>query len=199
MIECPYCYRVFRQPPEKLGARCPKCKMPLYEDPARRKKSAEKDHGPCEQHPESPSIARCTRCDKPMCQTCRTRWHEEPVCPKCVDESIADDEPSPREAQLQTKQAWVSIILGMAAWMLLLLTLAPLSMFHQAPVGRMIIFMTFFLFFVSLVPAVFGLGHAMSALRLRGDHGKLATFGLGCTGAQLGIAIGIIVLNIWHN
>jgi uncharacterized membrane protein len=134
-----------------------------------------------------------------MCQTCRTRWHEEPVCPKCVDESIADDEPSPRESQLQSKQAWVSVILGFVAWMALLMTLAPLSSFHQAPVRGIIVFMTFFLYFISFVPAVFGLGHAMSALRLRGDHAKLATTGLVTTGSQLGIAIGVLVLNIWHN
>jgi len=50
MIECPSCYRVFRQPPEKLGARCPKCKMPLYEDPGKRRKDPDKDYGRCDVH-----------------------------------------------------------------------------------------------------------------------------------------------------
>lgn len=199
MIECPFCYRVFRQPPEKLGARCPKCRMPLYEDPARRKKAPEKDFGPCEQHPESPSVARCARCDKPICQACRTRWHEEPVCPRCVDESIADDEPSPREAQLQAKHAWTGLVLGFIGWMVLLLTLAPLSMFHQAPVRGVVLFLVYVLFLGSFVPAIFGLGFAASSIRLRGDHGRLATIGLTATGSQLGIAIAFIVLNIWHN
>ncbi|MBI2806148.1 MAG: hypothetical protein HYX68_14295 [Planctomycetes bacterium] len=199
MIECPYCYRVFRQPPEKLGARCPKCKMPLYEDPAKRKKNPEKDYGPCVQHPEAQSVARCSRCDTPMCQTCRTRWHEEPVCPRCVDESIADDEPSPREAQLQTKHAWTGVILAFTGWMLLLLTLAPLSMFNPGPVKPIILFSTYFLALGSFLPAIFGLGYAASAIRLRGDHGKLATIGLASAGSQLGLALGIFVLNVWHN
>jgi hypothetical protein len=199
MIECPYCYRVFRQPPEKLGARCPKCKMPLYEDPAKRRKNPEKDYGPCTQHPESPGVAKCSRCDKPICQACRTRWHEEPVCPSCIDESIAEDEPSPREAQMQTKQAWISVTLAAAAWMVLLLTLAPYATFHQGQVKPTIVFTTYFLFLGSFVPGVFGLGFSVAAIRLRGDFRKLATCGLIGSGAHLGLAIGLIVLNVWHN
>lgn len=199
MIECPFCYRVFRQPPEKLGARCPKCKMPLYEDPAKRRKNPDKDYGQCEQHPEAPAVTKCSRCERPVCQVCRTRWHEEPVCPRCVDESIADDEPSPREAQLQTKQAWTSVILAAIGWMVLLMTLAPYSSFSQGQVKSSIVFTTYFLFLMSFVPALFGLGFALSSIRLRGDFGKLAAGGLIVAGSQLGLAIGLIVLNIWHN
>jgi hypothetical protein len=199
MIECPYCYRVYRQPPEKLGARCPKCKMPLYEDPSKRRKTPDKDYGRCDQHPDAQALAKCSRCDRPMCQTCRTRWHEEPVCPRCVDESIADDEPGPREAQLQTKHAWTSVILATVGWMVLLMTLAPYSQFHAGQVRPIIIFITYFLFLGSFVPAVFGVGCAVSAIRLRGDFGKLATCGLVGAGTQLGLAIGLIVINIWHN
>ncbi len=199
MIECPFCYRVFRQPPEKLGARCPKCRMPFYEDPAKRRKAPEKDYGPCPQHPESASVATCTRCNAPVCQSCRTRWHEEVVCPQCVDNSLADDEPSPVEAQMQTRQAWFSIILGVSAWMLLLLTFAPLTTFHQGQVKSTIVFVTYALFLGSLVPTVFGLGYAFSALRLRGDYGKLATCGLVCAASQVGLTLGVIALNLWHN
>ena len=199
MIECPFCYRVFRQPPEKIGARCPKCRMPLYEDPAKRRKNPEKDHGKCEQHPETASVTTCSRCAKPICQACRTRWHEEPVCPHCIDESIADDEPGPREAQMQTRHAWVSVILASAGWMILLMTLAPYSTFHLGQVRPTIVFMTYFLFLGSFVPAIFGLGHGVSAIRLRGNLGILATCGLVGAGTQLGLAIGLIVINIWHN
>jgi hypothetical protein len=199
MIECPFCYRVFRQPPEKIGARCPKCRMPLYEDPAKRRRNPEKDEGPCEQHPECAAIARCARCGKPVCPTCKTRWHEETVCPQCVDNSIADDEPSPLEAHTQSRQAWVSVILGLAAWMLLALTLGPLATFSQPGQAKILVFLTYLCFLGSFVPGVFGLGHAIAAIRMRGDHGRLAVVGLSGTGSQLGLAIGVIVLNLWHN
>lgn len=199
MIECPYCYRVFRQTPEKLGARCPKCKMPLYEDPSKRRKTPDKDYGHCLQHPDLPALTTCSRCNQPICQGCRTRWHEEPVCPRCVDESIADDEPSPREAQMQMKHAWFSVILGVVGWGLLLLTLAPLATFHTRQASAGIVFLTYLLFLGSFLPAVFGLSCGVSAVRLRGDFGKLATCGLVGAGAQLGLAIGVIVINVWHN
>jgi hypothetical protein len=200
MIECPFCYRVFRQPPEKLGARCPKCRMPLYEDPAKRRRTPDKDQGTCIQHPEAAATTRCSRCDTPICQTCRTRWHDETVCPSCVDNSVADDEPSPLEAQTQTKQAWVSVILGLGAWMLFLLTLGPVATFTQpAGVRPTLVFLTYLCLLGSFVPGLFALGHAVAALRLRGDHGKLATGGLCFAGSQLGCAIGIILLNLWHN
>ena len=158
MIECPFCYRVFRQPPENLGARCPKCRMPLYEDPAKRKRAAEKDYGPCKQHPDAGSIAECSRCGKPICQNCRTRWHVEPVCPNCVDQSIAQDEPSPVEAMMQGRQAWFSLVLALFGWMLLLLTLGPLATFHQTPVEKAIIFITYACFLGSFLPGVFAPG-----------------------------------------
>jgi hypothetical protein len=199
MIECPFCYRVFRQPPEKLGARCPKCRMPFYEDPAKRRKAPEKDHGPCRQHPESASIANCSRCNAPVCQTCRTRWHEEAVCPQCVDNSLADDEPSPMEAQMQTKHAWFGVIFGIVAWALLLFTIPMVIQFHNGTVKPIFLTGTYCLFLGSMIPAVFGLGFAVSAVRLRGDFSKLAASGLICAGGQLGLILGIIVINLWHN
>jgi hypothetical protein len=199
MIECPYCYRIFRMPPEKIGARCPKCRMPLYEDPSKRRKTSDKNYGPCAQHPEAPSVAKCSRCGNLVCQSCRTRWQEEIVCPTCVDRSIADDEPSPQEAHLRSRQAWASVILAFVGWMLFLLTLAPFSAFHQSPVPKTMVFGVYFFFLISFVPALTGLGNALAALRLRGDYLALATCGLVCSGTHMGLALGIILINLWHN
>jgi len=173
--------------------------MPIYEDPAKRKKGPERDHGHCEQHPEAGSIAKCSRCDKPVCQTCKTRWHDETVCPQCVDNSVADDEPSPQEAQLQTKQAWVGVMLAAGAWLLLILTLGPFAAFFgPQPARSTIIFLAYFCYLGSFVPAVFGLGHAIAAMRLRGDSEKLALGGLIASGTHLALALGFIVLGLWH-
>ncbi len=198
MVECPFCFRGFRQPPEKIGARCPQCRMPLYEDPARRKKTPEKDYGKCEQHPDVPSVAKCARCEKPICYSCRTRWQDEPVCPRCIDLAILDDEPSPVESQLQSKQAWFSVFFAAFAWLMLLLTLIPYSTFSQSP-GKTVIFIAYVLFLGSFVPALFGLGFAMASMRLRGGNPMLATTALVVNGSQLSLAIALIVINISHN
>jgi hypothetical protein len=177
--------------------------MPLYEDPAKRKRAPEKDYGKCEQHPEANSVTTCSRCNKPVCQSCRTRWQEETVCPQCIDNSFADDEPSPQEAQLQSKQSWISVILAACAWLLLLLTFGPMATFHQttsAPgPGTTLVFLAYFCFLGSLAPAVFGIGHAFSAMRLRGDNARLALGGLIGNAAHIGITLGFITLSLWHN
>src|SRR5690348_16439313 len=121
MLECPYCFRIFRTAPEQLGARCPKCRMPLFEGSAKRRRP-DKDVGRCQQHPTATAIATCARCQKPMCLACRTRWHEELMCPPCVDRSLEADEPGPQEAYRQFRQAWLSIGFAMAGWCILLLT-----------------------------------------------------------------------------
>jgi hypothetical protein len=199
MIECPFCYRVFRQPPEKIGARCPKCKMPLYEDPSKKKTEPEKDFGKCAQHPDAPTVAKCSRCDAPVCKSCRTRWHQEVVCPQCVDLSLLEDEPSPQEAQLQTKQAWFAVVLSVFGWAFLFLTVLPFSTYYQGTVRPLYIFSTYSLFLGSFVLAAFAIGLAVAALRLRGDHRVVALSGLIASGLHVGLAIGLIVLNLWHN
>jgi len=46
--------------------------------------------------------------------------------------------------------------------------------------------------------ACFGLGHAVSALRLRGDTKSLPWARLLGCGAHLAVALGMIVLGLWH-
>src|SRR5581483_10863829 len=125
MLECPYCFRVFRTTPEQVGARCPKCRMPLFEGAAKRRRP-DKDLGPCAAHPASAAVANCAACGKAVCGACRTRWHDEILCPVCVDRSLALDEPSPQEGLRQHRQAWLSIGFALGGWAVLLLTLWPL-------------------------------------------------------------------------
>jgi hypothetical protein len=172
--------------------------MPLFEGSSKRRR-ADKELGSCGLHAESAAVAACSRCQQPMCTTCRTRWHEEIMCPACVERSRAADEPSPQEAQRQARQAWLSVGFALGGWGVLLLALAPLATFHEGPPGKHMVVLAALFFFCSFVPALLGLGQAASALRLRGRHLQVATYGLVLTGAQLGLMFGLFLLNLWQN
>jgi hypothetical protein len=113
--------------------------------------------------------------------------------------SLLEDEPSPQEAQLQMKYAWYAVGLAVCGWGFLLLTLMPYSTFHQGSARATIIFFAYALFLGSFLPAIVGLALAMGALRLRGDHRTVALCALVASGLHMGLAIGLIVLNLWHN
>jgi hypothetical protein len=198
MLECPYCFRVFRSTPEKVGARCPKCRMPMYERPAKRR-TPEKNLGPCAQHPESTAVAGCERCGKLVCVGCRTRWHDEPTCPECIERSLLSDEPTTQENQKQQRQAWMGVVLAATGWFILVLTLWPLSAIHEGTQAKPIPYLTVAIFTLSFGPPLLALGQTAAALRLRGTHQKLAAWGLGLSGTQIGLAVGVLLLNVWHN
>ncbi len=197
MIECPYCYRVFRTSPEKLGARCPKCRMPLFDGGKRRR--PEKELGPCALHPAGAAVANCGRCNRAMCTVCRTRWHEEVLCPDCVNRSLAADEPGPQEAQRQLRQGLLALAFAAVGWFLLLLTLWPMSTFHTGGSKDHWVLFAGFLFFGSFLPPLLALGQSAAALRLRGAAQKIATCGLVLAGSQLGVMLGLLILNVWQN
>ena len=198
MLECPYCFRVFRTAPEKLGARCPKCRMPMYERPGRRK-APEHDLGPCAQHPQSPAVANCARCNRLMCNLCRTRWHDDATCPDCVERSLLSDEPTPQETQRHQRQAWMAVVLGAVGWFILILTLWPASGLHQGAPSRFLLWLAGGLFVISLGPAVLALGQAAAAMRQRGTAHRVAVWGLALSGSHVGLILGLLVMNLWHN
>jgi hypothetical protein len=202
MLECPSCYRVFRANPEKLGARCPKCRAPLFERPPRRR-APEKDIGICAKHAQTPAVAKCVRCNRLMCAACRTRWHDEATCPECIEQSVASGEPTPHETQRHERQAWTGVVLASVGWLAATLVFWPLSYLHS-PTGGMLppggwVFLGTVFFFASMIPALVGLGQSASALLLRGPLRTVATCGLVASGLQLGVSLGVIVLNLWHN
>jgi hypothetical protein len=197
MLECPYCFRVFRSSPEKVGSRCPKCRMPLYER-STKKRQPDHDLGPCVQHPKAMAVGRCVRCDRLLCTTCRTRWGDELTCPDCIERALLTDEPTAQEAQRQQRQAWTALIFACGGWLTLLLVLWPLSVLHQGQPANFV-YLAGFLFISSLVPALIALGQSTAALRLRGRSRDLASCGLISAATQIGLMLGIVLINLWHN
>jgi hypothetical protein len=200
MLECPHCYRLFRGEPEKLGARCPKCRQPLFER-APKRRPADKDLGPCARHPQSAAVAKCVRCTKLMCVVCRTRWQEEASCPECIELSVASGEPSAQETLRQQRQAWAGVVLAGMGWFMSFLVFWPLVSLHSGAGGYTSLWINLglFFYFTSLVPGLVALGQCAAALRLRGPLKQLAAGGLAASGLQIGLLVGIIVLNLWHN
>lgn len=197
MIECRYCREVFRQPVEKIGARCPVCRLPLFEKD--RPRPPVVDLGPCAVHKDNSAAAKCQRCGKMMCVLCRTRWADEIVCIACLDKALRTGAASPRQTYQHNRQAVWSVLLALAGWFVLLLALWPLSSLsrgHQdhGPATAALLF-----FFGSFVFALFAIGQAISCIRVRGQRLPLATCGLSLAGLHLGICLGLLVINIWQH
>src|SRR5580692_13029238 len=97
MLECRYCRDVFRRPVEKIGARCPACRMPLFEKDRQRPPVV--DLGACAVHPDNSAAAKCSHCGKMMCSVCRTRWDDDILCIACLDSALQQGQTNPRQVQ----------------------------------------------------------------------------------------------------
>src|SRR5687768_6415881 len=190
MIECRYCRDVFRTPVEKIGARCPTCRMPLFEKDRHRPPVV--DLGPCAFHKNNSAVAKCQRCGKMMCALCRSRWDEEIVCTACLDQGLQKGETSPRVLQTQNRQATWSLLLAISGWSLMLLALWPLSSLFRGQPDRGPASFAAFLFFTSFFFSLFALGQAADCIRMRGQRLSIATWSLALAGTHLGISLGVL-------
>ena len=197
MIECRYCRDAFRTPLEKIGARCPTCRMPLFEKDRQRPPVV--DLGPCALHKDNSAVAKCQRCGKMMCALCRSRWDEEIICTGCLDQALKKGEASPRRVHLETRQATWSLLLALCGWGFWLLTLWPLSFLFRGSPDRSPAVFAGVLFFGSFFFALFAIGQAAACIRTRGQRLSMATWALSLAGVHLGLSLGVLFLNIWHH
>jgi hypothetical protein len=197
MIECRHCRDVFRQPITKLGARCPTCRMPLFEKDRQRPPVV--DLGPCAVHANNSAAAKCQRCGKMMCTLCRTRWGEEIVCVSCLDLSLQKGDVSPDAVRMQNRQAVRSFVLALCGWAVLLLTFWPLAALFRSNFSQGSASMALVLFFGSCALALFAVGQASACIIARGQRLVLATCGLSLAGLHIGVCLGLAVLNVWNH
>src|SRR5262245_5588656 len=192
MVECRNCRGYFRTTPEKIGARCPKCKAPLFERPD--KQSGSTELGACAVHPGALAVAACQRCGKNACAVCRTKWHGEQLCTACVDLSLGRAEPNPREIRRQGGRAvWSLALAVIGSMMALLAVMAAL----QGPDTRLS--WPLFFYLVSTVPALIAIGNGCPVLLARGPRFRIAASGITLAGLPLGLVLGIFLINLWHN
>jgi hypothetical protein len=196
MVECRYCGEVFYADPGRFGARCRRCREPLYE---RREASlplpAEGTAGECSIHPHNPSVGTCQSCGAVLCAVCRIRWRDRTLCPPCVERALEEKGPKPEDVKIHQRQAQFALTAGIGAWVLFLAA-AVLFATRSASEGSKTL--TNLLGLLSLAVALLGSGQALSALRTRGNRMILATWGLVLTSAQAGVLLGLLSLGVWE-
>jgi hypothetical protein len=196
MLDCRHCGEYLRGDVTRFGSRCPRCREPLYErlDAVRRQRDAHESRGGiCAVHPGNIAIGPCPRCGTFMCGLCRTRWDNRTLCLACVERLMSGLERSPEDARTHRRLALAGLLLGILAWLLTL----PVVVVRGVGSVREVLIALLILAMMSLIPALIGLGQAVSAIRMRGDRMVLATFALVLAGSQVGTVTGLLLLVIW--
>lgn len=201
-IRCESCGERVRGEAEQIGARCPQCRDPLYEDPriARGSDPGQPEGSRCNSHPQNAAIGPCQRCGNFMCAVCRTRWHNQAICLPCVERGLGAQETLPAEARAHTRQAVLAIVFGIVAWVITLgaVVVMVIGMSGKEPnVG--LVGLGFLALLVTPLPALLGVGQGAAAIRARGDHMILATIGLLLSGLHTGVVLGLFSLALVQN
>jgi hypothetical protein len=200
MVECRNCGEVYFGDADRLGARCRRCREPLYErrEQARRPDEA-RPAGQCASHAHNPAVGVCGRCGTYICALCRTRWEDRPLCPACVVRALDAREVRPEDAKAHRRQALLAVVFGLSAWALVLLCfLIPLLVRPSSTTAQALILTAGLLGITSFVPSLFGVGQAAAAIRARGSRMVMATFGLVLSASHVGAALGFAMLVLWH-
>lgn len=196
MNHCPSCDYPLPHDRERLGARCPNCRDPLYEPPSRTSRPAREGEGACALHAGSEAIGTCRRCGNYFCEVCRTRWRDQLLCANCIERVLESREATPEQARAHFRQALFGLVMGLGAWMIFLLGF--LLAVVAAVTGNPILLLLVVLFFVcAMLLAVAGTGHAVAAVRTRGQHMIMAVSALLIGGLFLGVFLGNYILELW--
>jgi len=181
MLRCPCCDCPLPTNRERLSARCPNCRAPLYEQ-AGGGRDACKGEAACVVHPVNAAIGVCTRCGNALCGVCRTIWRGQPVCVACVERALAAGEPAWQNARAFFRQALIGLVLGLVAW--ILTGIGPLLNSLEV---------RYVLVVLAVLAAVLGLGSSLAALRARGGLFILALIGLILAVSQIGLTMGLFL------
>ena len=192
---------------ERVGARCPNCRDPLYEPPGRFGRPVREGEGACSVHPECESVGPCGRCGNFMCETCRTRWRDQILCAACVDRVMESKEAAPEQSRTHLRQAILALGMGDGAWVLgvvgfvvAVLAAAAAAANHACRHGPW-----------SRGPDSdrhapgqrrrprSASGRRWPCCASRGNHMILATIGLVVGGLYVGMFIGVIAMSIYAN
>jgi hypothetical protein len=200
MPRCPSCDYPLPGDRERLGARCPRCREPLYEPPTRISRPAREGDASCAVHAGQESVGTCARCGNYLCEVCRTPWQGKVVCAACVDRLLETGQATPEQARSHSRQAVLSACLGGGAWLATLAVYIPMLALSASDKGAALVLAMLCLaaLCTGCCAAPLGLGQAVAALRVRGGQMVLATIGLVLNGLYLGAVIGMFTFGVWN-
>jgi hypothetical protein len=199
-MECRYCGEFIAGDPDKVGARCPRCREPMYEktDPRRQPEEAGGNGKACAVHPKNAAASNCQRCGAAVCPVCRTRWRDEVVCPGCLEKVMEVRHVRPEEYYAHRRQALLGLALGGAAWVVTLATALPLLALRGADSEQGLLVAVGVVALTSLLPSLCGAGQAAAAVRARGDWLRAATCGLLLSASHAGVVLGLVLFAVWN-
>lgn len=200
MSHCASCDYPLPYDRERLGARCPNCRDPLYEPPGRVSRPVHEGEGACALHAGREAAGTCSRCGNYFCEVCRTRWRDQILCTACVERALVSREATPEQARTHFRQALLGLLMGLSAWVFFILGMLMAGVAAIADSGSInpiVILFILFLFISAMLLGVMGTGHAVAALRTRGQHMILATSALLIGGLFLGVFLGNYILELW--
>jgi hypothetical protein len=199
MARCLTCDHPVPADRERVGARCPSCRLPLYEPAGRVARPAREGEPSCQLHEGMESVGVCLRCGGYVCETCRTRWHGQVLCPACVSKALATSEATPGQPRERRRQAVAAAACGAAAWAAGALAVAVLTWYTpDGPSGVVVVFVGFLVLAAGVFVAAAGAGQAVAALRGGGPHQALAFAGLAVSGLYAAVALGAGALALWQ-
>src|SRR5262245_19420472 len=129
MARCPQCDYQIPDDRERVGARCPSCRDPLYEPVGRIARRVREGDAACPVHVGMESVGVCRRCGVWVCETWRTRWRGQLLCAACVEKALTAGEAASEEVRESFSQETRAMALGSAAWVVALLSLVVLGRF----------------------------------------------------------------------
>lgn len=199
MPRCPACREWIEGERDQVGARCPHCRLPLYERPELFKPRPASAENACTLHPGNPALGPCQRCGNFQCDLCRTRWRDRWLCVACVERALEAGEVRPEERRAHLAQGVLSLVLGLAGWVILLgAILLAAAVASSGTAEKGVVALLGFAVLGSLVPSVSGVGLGAAALYGRGHHMILATIGLILSGLHAGALIGLLSFALWN-
>ena len=206
MPRCPACREWIEGERDQVGARCPHCRLPLYERPELFKPRPPSTGNLCTVHPGSPALGACQRCGNFQCDLCRTRWHNRALCAACVSRLLEEGGADLQDVRAGRLQSVLALALGIISWVLVLIgiVIIGIAVAANGPRGLdagviLVLGAAVLLMLSSVVPAAFGVGHGAAALRARSSHMILAAVGVILSGLDIGALIGLFTFAYWQN